>query len=105
MSTTTEDFDRESVIIRLENITLECKVEDLKEEISALHEMVCGLKEKLKKEIKSSQECDEIHKENVEIMMGVSREYRLEIKWVEKGLQIRDLSSRKDEDAVLIEIE
>ena len=50
---TAEDFDRETVIIRLENVTLKCKAEDLKEEILTSHETVRGLKEKLKKKLKA----------------------------------------------------
>ena len=50
---TAEDFDRETAIIWLDNITLEFKVNDIKEDILVLNEMVHGLQEKLKEENQS----------------------------------------------------
>ena len=97
-----ENFDQENTKIQLDNAMLECKVEEVEEEVLFLDDKIQDLDEHLQEKIKTKKENNLIYSTSTEIVIDAMRDYDLELSWVEEGLCARDLYSynNNDDDAV-----
>ena len=54
---------------------------------------------------KKREECEMIGNKKLETLEGMLCEYKLELKWVEKELRLKNFCLREDQDMISIEFE